>query len=126
MAKAKVWGAPDREQMDRGNIGIYCPGCKTHHVLNIKEHKRGPGWGFNQNFERPTFTPSLLVKTGLHAGAQLAPLNDPEYPKAEEWNKFLKETSTICHSFITDGRIQFLGDSTHELAGKTVDLPEIE
>lgn len=29
-----------------------------------------------------------------------------------------------CHSFVTDGRIQFLGDSKHQLAGQTVDLPD--
>ena len=26
----------------------------------------------------------------------------------------------------TDGRIQFLGDCTHHLAGQTVDLPDFE
>jgi len=31
----------------------------------------------------------------------------------------------ICHSFIRDGKIQFLGDCTHALAGQTVDLPEL-
>ena len=30
-----------------------------------------------------------------------------------------------CHSFVTDGRIQFLADCTHPLAGQTVDLPEV-
>ena len=29
-----------------------------------------------------------------------------------------------CHTFVTDGRIQFLGDCTHALAGQTVDLPD--
>jgi hypothetical protein len=29
----------------------------------------------------------------------------------------------VCHSFVVDGRIQFLGDCTHHLAGQTVDLP---
>ena len=29
----------------------------------------------------------------------------------------------VCHSFITDGRIQFLNDCTHALAGHTVPLP---
>jgi hypothetical protein len=32
----------------------------------------------------------------------------------------------VCHSFVTDGRIQFLNDCTHALAGQTVDLPEVE
>jgi len=30
---------------------------------------------------------------------------------------------SICHSFVTDGQIQFLGDCTHKLAGRTVPLP---
>ena len=30
----------------------------------------------------------------------------------------------ICHSFITDGSIEFLPDCTHELAGKTVPLED--
>jgi hypothetical protein len=30
----------------------------------------------------------------------------------------------VCHSFVTDGRIQFLTDCTHAFAGRTVDLPE--
>ena len=32
-------------------------------------------------------------------------------------------TPYACHSFVTDGRIQFLTDSTHTLAGQTVPLP---
>lgn len=32
----------------------------------------------------------------------------------------------VCHSFIRDGRIQFLNDCTHELAGQTVDIPDLE
>ena len=27
-----------------------------------------------------------------------------------------------CHSFVTNGEIRFIGDCTHELAGKTVNL----
>jgi hypothetical protein len=29
-----------------------------------------------------------------------------------------------CHSFVRDGMIEFLADSEHELAGKTVELPD--
>ena len=29
-----------------------------------------------------------------------------------------------CHSFVRSGRIEFLSDSTHALAGQTVDLPD--
>jgi hypothetical protein len=52
-------------------------------------------WRFNGNLDRPTFTPSVLVTRG-------------------EWR---------CHSFVTDGQIQFLDDCTHSLKGQTVPLP---
>lgn len=32
----------------------------------------------------------------------------------------------VCHSFVVDGRIQFLGDCTHELVDKTVDIPDFD
>ena len=31
----------------------------------------------------------------------------------------------ICHSFVVDGKIKFLSDSTHKLSGQTVELPEL-
>ena len=56
-------------------------------------------WDFNGNFDKPTFTPSIKVEG----------YNDDSKP-------------FVCHSFVTDGNIQFLPDSTHALAGKTVPL----
>jgi hypothetical protein len=32
---------------------------------------------------------------------------------------------TVCHSYVTDGKIRFLDDCTHELAGKTVELEDV-
>lgn len=48
--------------------------------------------------DKPTFTPSLLIQN----------------------------PAKQCHSWVTDGKIQFLNDCAHALAGKTVDLPEVE
>ena len=57
-------------------------------------------WTFNGNEARPTFTQSLLVnENSLHGKPR-------------------------CHSFVTDGKIRYLIDSTHALAGLTVELPE--
>lgn len=85
-------------------LSFHCPGCKTqHHIQHGAED--GPNWGWNQSSDKPTFTPSVLVTyPGLDAGKDGAP-------------------PAVCHSFVTDGRIQFLSDCTHALAGQTVDLP---
>lgn len=94
-----------------GNLAFHCPGCDYLHVLPT-----GPGtgarWGYNGNPAAPTFTPSVLVRTGK---AYL--------PSAPEWEE--GDPPLVCHSFVSNGRIQFLDDSTHHLAGQTVDLPEI-
>ena len=78
---------------------IACPGCEMHHALTEE-------WEFNGNFERPTFSPSLLCR----------------WPRG--YGKIKKDL--VCHSFIRNGNIQFLGDCTHNLAGQTVELPDVE
>lgn len=103
-------------------LSFWCPGCKTAHGLNIGE---GPGarWGYNGNPEKPTFTPSVLVTTGhycqgrAHEGCWCTYY--AEHPNEERDFECVR-----CHSFVRDGRIQFLDDCTHALAGQTVDLPE--
>ncbi|MCU9947484.1 DUF6527 family protein [Pseudomonas sp. PDM13] len=80
-----------------------CPGCRMLHGLNV-ESDGCPRWTWNGDVDRPTFQPSILVRY--------------------EWGQ--QRTEMTCHSFVTDGRIQFLDDCTHALAGQTVDLPELE
>ncbi|WP_246671264.1 DUF6527 family protein [Mesorhizobium sp. 8] len=77
----------------------------------------GPTWGFNGDFDRPTFTPSVLVR-----GYKV--VKDENGRWVGDWQRdaagnLIPET---CHSLIGDGQIKFLGDCTHSLAGKTVPL----
>jgi len=86
-----------------------------------------PGWIFNGDFEKPTLIPSVLVRTGHYCNVPPVPGDcacdfQERYPEEEPWDW----PCSICHSLVTDGRIQFLSDCTHALAGQTVDLPEIE
>jgi hypothetical protein len=77
---------------DGGHI-FDCPGCGHHHLVPDR-------WDFDGDLESPTFSPSILIR----------------YPTGEE------RTPVVCHSFIRRGKIEFLADCTHELAGRTVDL----
>lgn len=91
--------------MGDGNIGprggalyvFHCPACQYGHPFEVNA-PNGQGWTWNGSLELPTFTPSLLV----HGS----------------------ETTPKCHSFVADGRIQFLADCTHGMAGQTVDIPD--
>lgn len=99
-------------------VAFWCPGCDSAHAI-----KTGPGgWGWNGSAEWPTFTPSLLVRTGHHIP------NNPNAACWCTWNAEHPEEPSpfkcgVCHSFIRDGQIQFLTDCTHALAGQTVSIP---
>jgi hypothetical protein len=96
-------------------VHFRCPGCDDVHGVTVDA---GPVvWSWNGDLERPTFSPSILVQ-----GNQWPKDEYPEYYKAAH-PRVAPGDDTICHSFVTDGRIQFLGDCTHALAGQTVDLP---
>lgn len=94
----------DKIKLVRREIGFlfYCPGCKNSHMVTTVHEK--PCWDFNYDAERPTISPSYLV--------QIPASDDGKYPAVR------------CHSYIRDGRIEYLSDCTHDLRGQTVDLPD--
>jgi len=99
---------------------FWCPGCKTAHGMSVGDKRTDTHWGFNRNPDAPTFTPSVLVTGQTHV-PPVTPENLEEW-KAHPWPQ--QAVKTVCHSFVTDGQIQFLGDCTHALAGQTVPLPD--
>ena len=78
-----------------GTYFFKCPGCEYLHPFNVNPSKP-QCWNFNGDAEKPTFSPSLLVN-GTH----------PE---------------SRCHLFLIEGKIRFLSDCHHHLAGQTVDM----
>jgi hypothetical protein len=98
---------------------FWCPGCDGAHGVRVGEGV-GPRWDWNGNADKPTFTPSILVRSETWT----PPVNSENL---DEWkrNPWLQtKVATVCHSYVTDGRIAFLSDCTHQLAGQTVDLPD--
>lgn len=84
--------------------GLYyfmCPACKKPHEIGTDPADQFPVWQFNRDLERPTIRPSVAVESSWMG------------------------ERTYCHSFVTDGKIQFLDDCTHECKGMTLDLPDI-
>lgn len=73
----------------------WCPGCERIHILP-------DGWTFNGNPDRPNFTPSFK----------------------HTWNR-TGDPLKCCHYIVTDGVLNFCGDSTHALAGKSVPIPPL-
>lgn len=96
---------------------FWCPGCDGAHHVNTVDGIT-PRWGFNGNVDMPTFTPSVLVKWNTPKGFT------NQNPAPLGWQGEREEH--VCHSFVTDGHIQFLGDCTHTLRSQTVDLPDFD
>lgn len=79
---------------DQRLLYFHCPGCNYGHAYEV------PRWTWNGSFDKPTFTPSLLINA-FHPPSR-------------------------CHLFMTDGKIQFCGDCSHSLAGQVVEIPDVD
>ena len=78
-----------------------CPGCQCVHRVPIEDCGPGvPVWEWNRSVDAPTLFPSINYS-----------YDNPE---------------TQCHSFVKDGKIQFMSDCWHSLKGQTVTIPDWE
>lgn len=71
-------------------------------VITKGNRKDTPCWTWNGDTEKPTLKPSILTR--FETRLEL----------------------TVCHSFVTDGKVQFLSDCTHEFAGQTLELLDVD
>ena len=95
-----------------------CPGCGMPHGVNI-DTKLSPAWSWNNSVDAPTFSPSILVRFDRWD----PPATEDNVDRINSGEVVQVKIDHVCHSFIHDGKIQFLNDCTHEYAGKTVDIP---
>ena len=88
----------------RGMLTYWCPGCEGGHTITFGG---GETWQWNGDTDHPTFTPSVL------AYAHQLSFDEAGGTRTRQ---------PRCHAFVTDGRIQYLEDSDHPLAGHTIDM----
>jgi hypothetical protein len=96
--------------LEGDRLAFFCPACNEAHVLTS-------AWGFNGNYDKPTFTSSVSVtnRAGeLDPGDMVQIETQTGTPDKIETTK---KPVAKCHSQITDGRIEYYADSTHALAG---------
>lgn len=83
------------------HVMLRMPGPLPTRILPVILHGQRDGtpcWSWNGSTEKPTLRPSILTQGPPHR----------------------------CHSFVADGRVQFLADCSHEHAGQTLDLLDVE
>lgn len=104
MAKTEKGYTPCEPQ-EATHVRLCLPGPIYNRIIPVMiggTRKGTPNWTWNGDTEKPTLKPSILTRT-------------------EDANGKI-----LCHTFITDGKVQFLNDCSHELAGQTLDLLEVE
>jgi hypothetical protein len=84
-----------------GRYVFFCPGCSANHVIDTTPSKKRAYHTLSGTLAHPTIRASVMS------------------------NPYLTADKPRCHSFITNGEIEYLDDSTHALAGKTVSLPPL-
>lgn len=72
-------------------------------VITKGDRKGTPCWTWNGDIEKPTLKPSILTRL-----------------------EYYNQKAIVCHSFVNDGKVQFLGDCTHDNAGQTLDLLDVD
>lgn len=88
--------SPKLYQSGPSRLWHLCPGCNEMHPIPIRTENEPNNWVWSGGVESPTFNPSF----GQHA------------------------KNGYCHYFITRGKILFLNDCFHQLAGQTVEIPD--
>lgn len=83
-----------------GNYIFYCPGCEVNHLVSTVP-KVGTYHTLTGSLAKPTIRASVMVLGNKKRGVDR------------------------CHSFITDGVIEYLDDCTHALAGKKIPMEPI-
>ncbi len=112
--------SPLLRSVEGGVLVFWCPGCDQAHSVRVSEGGQS-GWAYNGNPAAPTFSPSVLVRGGHFAEGREG--KDCWCTYEERFGGPAPFKCAVCHSYVTDGQIQFLGDCTHALAGQTVPLP---
>lgn len=83
------------------HIRLMLPGPIPNRILPVMiggRREGTPNWTWNGSVDFPTVRPSVLSRDGTNT----------------------------CHSWINDGKVQFLDDCSHEFAGQTLDLLDVD
>lgn len=130
----------ERTEDSHPDYAFFCPGCKCGHAVWVSRSS-GPRWTFNGNMEKPTFKPSLLIthewddcskvpeegwtdwqENPAHKGTICEGTKSREVKP--EFKHLIVHHREVCHVIVTDGILNYCGDSTHEFAGKSIPMQE--
>jgi hypothetical protein len=93
-----------------GGLAHWCPACEEMHAFALDgPNSSGAKWIWDGNVENPTFTPSMNIT-----------INAKSHPHYQP-----DAATSVCHYFLRNGAIEYLGDCTHSLKGQRIILPPL-
>lgn len=105
--KSNSYQYEGREYPETSGYSFWCPGCHTtHHITTSGGNTL---WTVTNPEGEPTVQPSILIRLPL-----------PLRKGSRELVNF------VCHSFVRNGQIEFLGDCSHHLKGQVVPLVHLD
>jgi hypothetical protein len=110
--KSTAEGYSPCEPSEATHVRLNMPGPLDMRLIPVMigGTRSGTGnWTWNGSVDSPTLKPSILTRGGGR-----------KYLESGEY------VEHVCHSFVNDGKVQFLSDCTHEFAGQTLDLLEVD
>lgn len=112
------------EEATHVSINIPGPnGVITLPIIGRSTREGTGGWNWNGSVDSPTLNPSVLTINGHfmadHSGRCWCDYNR-EHPDDQKVFECFR-----CHTWITDGKAQFLEDCSHQYRGQTLDLLDV-
>lgn len=93
-----------------GGLAHWCPACESMHAFALDgKNSNGAQWTWDGNVENPSFEPSMLIT-----------INAQSHP-----HHLVGEPTEVCHYFLRNGVIEYLGDCTHGLKGQRIVMPPL-
>lgn len=115
------------EPSEATHVHIIMPGPMPNRIVPVivrgsrdeaRTSRGEPVWSWNGDTEKPTLKPSILCQGCKE-------MTDEEYARYMKDKVLPERVNVTCHTWVNDGRVQFLSDCTHEFAGKTLDLLDV-
>lgn len=91
------------------HVQIHMPGPLPYRIIPVIRRGTREGtncWSWNGDVDKPTLKPSILSKGSSMVDGVVV--------------------DHVCHTWVNDGKVQFLSDCTHEFANQTIDLIDVD
>jgi hypothetical protein len=104
------------------HVALQMPGPLPRRILPVitrGSRRQSPCWTWNGDVEAPTLKPSIRTRGRRD-------VTDEEVGRIMAGEHVDPPEEHVCHTWVNGGTAKFLGDCTHDLAGREVPLEDVD